>query len=129
MNENPAFQLSLSSRAALTRILNRKKTQDPLEKISSTDRHFDIPDTYLQFCLNDGGKEDCKQFLILGDMEKLNALRVHSKVRLCDETFKICASQFYQLYTVYLQIGGFYPPPYVYVLLSNKKEPTYNRFP
>ena len=49
VNNNPAIQLSLPSRAALTRTLNRNKMQGPLEVISSTDRHFDIPDKYLPF--------------------------------------------------------------------------------
>ena len=111
MNNNPAIQLSLPSRAALTRTLNRNKMQEPLEVISSTDRHFDIPEKYLSFCLHDSGKEDSERFLILGNMENLNALCSHSKVWLCDGTFKICPSQFYQLYTVHIQIGGRYPPP------------------
>ena len=53
VNDSPAIQLSLPSCAALTRTLNRNKTQEPLEVVSSTDRHFDIPDKYLPFCLHD----------------------------------------------------------------------------
>ena len=92
VNNNPAIQLSLPSRAALTRTLNRNKMQGPLEVISSTDRHLDINDKNLPFCLHDSGKEDKERFLILGDMQNLNALRIHSKVWLCDGTFKICPS-------------------------------------
>ena len=39
--------LSLPSCAALAKTLNRNKTQEPLGVISSTDRHFDIPDKHL----------------------------------------------------------------------------------
>ena len=69
VDNNPAIQRSLPSRTALTRTLNRNKMQGPLEVISSTDRHFDIPDKYLPFCLHDSGKEDSEQFLVLGDIE------------------------------------------------------------
>ena len=47
VNDNPAIQLSFHSRVDLTRTLKRNKTQEPLEMISSTDRHFDFPDIYL----------------------------------------------------------------------------------
>ena len=120
LNNNPAIQLSLPSRAALTRTLNRNKMQGLLEVISSTDRHFDIPDKYLPFCLHDSGKEDSERFLILGDMENLNALRTHSKVWLCDGFFEICPSQFYQLYRVHIQIGSFCPPVFTFCLAAKK---------
>ena len=102
VNNNPATQLSLPSRAALTRTLSRNKIYGPLGVISSTDRHFDIPDKYLPFCLHDSGKEDSERFLILGDMENLNAFRIHSKVCLCDGIFMICPSQFYHFFTVHI---------------------------
>ena len=114
VNNDPANQLSLPSRAALTRTLNRNKMQDQNAVISSTDRHFDIPDKNLPFCLHESGKEDNGRFLFLGDMTSLKALRIHSKTLLSDGTFKICPSQFYQLYTVHIQIGGFHPPAFTF---------------
>ena len=50
-NKNPAIQLSLSSRT-----LTRNNMKEPLEVISSTDRHFDILDKFFPFCLYDNGK-------------------------------------------------------------------------
>ena len=127
VQDEKATQLSLPSRSALTRTLNRSKQTTSLPTIATDDRHFEIPDRFKQFCLFDSGKQDTERILIFGDLENLNALKLYNKTWLVDGTFKICPSQFYQLYTVHIQIGGFYPPC-VYALLSNKRLSTYNKF-
>ena len=127
VQDEKATQLSLPSRSALTRTLNRSKQTTSLPTIATDDRHFEISDRFKQFCLFDSGKQDTERILIFGDLENLNALKLYNKTWLVDGTFKYCLSQFYQLYTVHIQIGGFYPPC-VYALLSNKRLSTYNKF-
>ena len=100
VQDEKATQLSLPSRSALTRTLNRSKQTTSLPTIATDDRHFEIPDRFKQFCLFDSGKQDTERILIFGDLENLNALKLYNKTWLVDGTFKICPSQFYQLYTV-----------------------------
>ena len=126
MNKNPAIQLSLPSRAAPTRSLNRNKIQERLELISSTDRHLNIPDKCLPFCPHKSGKEDTERFFSLWDMENFNALCNHSKVLLCDGTLRyvrLSYINFTQLNPDWRLLS-----PCVHVLSSNKKESAYNRF-
>ena len=115
------------SRWALTRTLSRSKQTTSLPIIAKDDRHFEIPDRFKQFCLFDSGKQDTERILIFSDIENLNALKLYNKTWLVDGTFTICPSEFYQLYTVHIQIGGFYPPC-VYSLLSNERLSTYYKF-
>ena len=88
------------------------------------DRHFIIP-IYSDFCLFDSGVMDW--ILIFGDRDNVQAHRVHNSLWLCDGIFKICQMQLYQLYTIHIQIDGFYPPC-LYALLPNKTEQTYSKF-
>ena len=127
VQDEKTTQLSLPSRLALTRTLNRSKQTASLPTIATDDRHFEIPDRFKQFCLFDSGKQDTQRILIFGDIENLNALKLYNKTWLVDGSFKICPSPFYQLYTVHIQIGGLYPPC-SYALLSNKRLSTYNKF-
>ena len=68
-----------------------------------------------------------REFLFFGHRDIVHALRVHISLWLCDGTFKICPMQFYQLYTIHIHIGGFYPPC-LYALLTNKTEQTNLKF-
>ena len=126
MQDDKATQLSWPSQSALTRTLNRSKQLTSLLTIATGDRHFEIPHRFKQFSLFDSGKQDTERILIFGDIENLNALKLYNKTWLVDGTFKIFPSQFYQLYTVHMQIDGFYPPC-IYALLSNTRS-TYNKF-
>ena len=125
IDSKTAVQLSMPTRSAINRALNRTKTESCDTPI--VDRHFELPAKYESFCLYDSGIEDSERFLIFGDSENLAALKWHKKLWLCDGTFNVCPSQFYQLYSIHIQIGGFYPAC-VYAVLSNKKEATYRRF-
>ena len=100
MNDNLAIQLSFPSSEALTRNLRVNKT--------TRNKFIDRP------LLRHGGKEDNERFIILENMDNLRDLRVRCKVWLCDGFFKILPFQFYQLYTVYFQIGGFYPHAFTF---------------
>ena len=125
-----SVQLSMPSRSALNRTLNRQKqknNESSMIAITCTERNFALPDEYKDFCLFDSGMDDKERILIFGDATMVAALSTYKNLWLCDGTFKICPLQFYQLYTVHIQVGGFYPPC-VYALLSNKKETTYQRF-
>ena len=126
VQDDKATQLSLLSRSALTQFLNRSKQTPSLPTIA-TDDPIKIPDPFTLFCLFDSGTQDTERILIFGDIENLNALKLYKKTWLVDGTFKICPSQFYQLYTVNIQVDGFHQPC-VYALLSNKRLSTYNKF-
>ena len=89
VQDEKATQLSLPSRSALTRTLNRSKQTTSLPTIATDDRHFEIPDRFKQFCLFDSGKQDTERILIFGDLENLNALKLYNKTWLVDGTFKI----------------------------------------
>ena len=127
VTDEKAVQLSLPSRAAINRTLNRQKQNFVPSMPIIKDRHFIIPMEYFDFCLFDSGVMDPERILIFGDRDNVHALRVHNSLWLCDGTFKICPMQFYQLYTIHIQIGGFYPPC-LYALLPNKTEQTYSKF-
>ena len=116
-----ATQLSLPTRSVINRSLNRQKVTEDKKKPPIIDRHFDIPVQFQEFCLYDTGKLDNERMLIFGTRENLQSLTTNNSLWLCDGTFKITPIQFYQLYTVHIQIGGFYPPC-MYALLSNKRE-------
>ena len=126
VTDEKAVQLSLPSRAAINITISSQKqnliTSMPIIK----DRHFIIPTEKSDFCLFDNGVRDRERILICGDRANVQALRVHNSLWLCDGTFKICPMQFYQLYTIRIQIGGFFPPC-LYALLPNKTEQTYSK--
>ena len=115
VQDEKATQLSLSSRLALTRTLNRSKQTTSLPTIATDDCHFEVPDRFKQFRLFDSGKQDTERILIFGAIENLNALKLYNKTWLVDGFFKICPVRFTscKLYTSRLagviQIGGFYP--------------------
>ena len=88
VQEDKATQLSLPSRSALTRILNRSKQTTSLPTIATDDRNFEIPDRFKQFCLG-SGKQDTERILIFGNFENLNALKLYNKTWLVDGFFKI----------------------------------------
>ena len=50
VQDQKATQLSLPSRSALTRTLNRSKQTTSLPTIATDDRHFEKPDRFKQFC-------------------------------------------------------------------------------
>ena len=124
VTDEKAVQLSLPSRAALNRTLNRQKQNLVPSLPIIKDRHFIIPTEYSDFCLFDSVVMDPIRIIVFDDRDNVHALRVQNFLWLCDGTFKICPMQFYQLYTIHIQIFGFYPPC-LYALLP---EQTYSKF-
>ena len=128
VTDEKAVQLSLPCcRAAINRTLNHQKQNLVPSLPIIQDRHFIIPTEYSDFCLFDSGVIDTERILIFGDRDNVHAIRVYNSLWLCDGTFTICQMQFYQLYTIHIQIGGFYPPC-LYALLPNKIEQTCSKF-
>ena len=121
-----ATQLSMPTRSAINRTLNRQKASENLQEPPITDRHFEVPAKFKEFCLYDTGTTDNERMLIFGTQENLESLKTNNALWLCDGTFKVSLIQFYQLYTIHIQIGGFYPPC-IYALLSNKRENSYRK--
>ena len=76
---------------------------------------------------NYSAREESQRLIILKDFKNLNALRVHSKLWLCDGIFKMCPSQFVSIIKSTSPAWRLYPLC-VCILLSNKKESIYNRF-
>ncbi len=60
-----AIQMSLPSRAAINKALNRQRAPIKESKNSITDRHFEVPAEFQDFCLFESGKE---QFEISVDL-------------------------------------------------------------
>ena len=110
----------------LLRAVSRKRQKAMCLQIPApTDRHFDVPDEFAPFPLQDSGKDDKERILIFRDVTMKNLLNL-SNTWLVDGTFKLSPEIFYQIYTIHVELNGF-APPCVYVLLPNKTEKTYNR--
>ena len=120
VSEEKAVQLALSCRSTINRI-NRQKVNERPTLPPIVDRHFEVPKQQKDFCVFDSGIEDPERVLIFGDRDNIQSLILHRDVWLCDGTFKNCPIQFYQLYTIHIQLAGFYPPC-IYALLPNKTE-------
>ena len=120
IGSNIATQLSLPTRSAINRTLNRRKhprtyRSRPLQ----TDISKCAPS--LKNSAFTTREQLTERMLIFGTQENLESLKTNNALWLCDGTFKVSPIQFYQLYTIHIQIGGFYPPC-IYALLSNKRE-------
>ena len=111
VSEEKAVQLALPCRSAVNRALNRQKVSDRPTLPPIDDRHFEVPKQHEDFCVFDSGIEDPERVLIFGDWDNIQSLILHRDVWLCDGAFKVCPIQFYQLYTIHIQLVGFYPPP------------------
>ena len=61
-----ATQLSLPTRSAINRTLNRQKASENLQEPPITDRHFEVPAKFKEFCLYDTGTTDNERMLIFG---------------------------------------------------------------
>ena len=81
-------------------------------------------DSFKHLCFFDSGKQDTQRILIFLRHWEPQITKLYNKIWLEDSTLKIWPSQFYQLYTVDIHIGGLYPPC-VYTLLSKKRLSAY----
>ena len=80
VTDEKAVQLSLPSRAAINRTLNRQKQNVVPSVPILKDRHFLIQTEYSGFCLLDSGDMDPERILIFGDRDNVHALRVHNSL-------------------------------------------------
>ena len=71
VTDEKAVQLSLPSRVAINRTLNRQKQNLVPSLPIIEDRHFIIPTEYSDFCLFDSGVMDPERFLIFGERDKV----------------------------------------------------------
>ena len=126
VSEEKAVRLTLFCRSVINRALNRQKVNERPTLPPIVDRHFEVPKQHKDFCVFDSGIEDPERVSIFGDRDNIQSLLLHRDVWLCDGTFKVCPIQFYQLYTIHIQLAGFYPPC-IYALLTNKTEHTYTK--
>ena len=90
MTDEKAVQLSLPSRGAKNKTLNRQKQNLVPSLPIIKDRHFIIPMEYSDICLFDSGVMNPERILFFGDRNNVHALRVHNSLWLCDGTFKVC---------------------------------------
>ena len=126
ISDDYAVQLAMPKKDNLLRAVSPKRQKAMcLQVPAPTDRHFDVPDEFAPFLLQDSGKDDKERILIFGDVTMKNLLNL-SNTWLVDGTFKLSPEIFYQNYTIHVELNGF-APPCVYVLLPNKTEKTYNR--
>ena len=71
-----ATKLSLPTRSAINRLLNRQKASENLQEPPITDRLFEVPAKFKEFCLYDTGTTDNERMLIFG--------KLYSKTRRAD---------------------------------------------
>ena len=124
ISDEYAIQLSLPKKENLIRTACRKRQRENrIDAPTPIDRHFDIPEEFKTFLLKDSGKDDSERILMFGDTTMKNSLNF-SKTWLLDGTFKLSPDNFYQIYTIHIELKGF-APPCVYLLLPNKTEKTF----
>ena len=121
ISDDYAVQLAMPKKHNLLQAVSRKRQKAMCLQIPApTDRHFDAPDAFAPFLLPDGGKDEKERILIFGDATMKNLLQL-SNTWLVDGTFKLSSENFYQIYTIHVDLNCF-APPCVYVLLPNKIE-------
>ena len=124
LSEEKAVRLALPCRSAINRALNRQKINERPTLPPIVDRHFEVPKQHEDFCVFDSGIEDPERVSIFGDRDNIQSLILHRDVWLCDRTFKACPIQFYQIYTIHIQLAGFYPPPPPFMHCCQTKQST-----
>ena len=118
ISDEYAAQPAMPKKHSLSQALSRKQREGIcLQTLALTDCHFEVPDDFAHFLLQDRGKEK-QRILLIGDAIGENVLKF-SNTWLVDGTFKLSPEIFYQSYTIKLQS---FAPPCVYVLLLNKTE-------
>ena len=85
ISEDYVVQLSMPKKDNLSRAVSRKRQK---EMCAPTDRHFDVPDEFAPFLLQDSGEDDKERILIFGDPTMKNLLSL-SNTWLVDGTFKL----------------------------------------
>ena len=121
-SDEKTFQLSLPSRAAINKTLNRHKQNLALSAPIIKDRLFVFPKKYIDFCLFDSGVMDPEQISLFSNRNNAHAFQVLSSLWLCDGTFKLYPTQFYQLCTTQFHIGGLYPIEFMLYSLTKQNK-------
>ena len=90
ISDDYAVHLAMSKNDDLLQAVSRKrkKKQMCLQIPTPTDRHFDFPDEFAPFALQDSGKIDMKRLLLFGDATVKNLLNLLI-TWLVDGTFKL----------------------------------------
>ena len=121
ISDDYAIQLSLPKKENLIRTACRKRQRENrIDAPTPIDRHFDIPEEFKTFLQKDSGKDDSKRILMFG-VTTMNNLLNFSKTWLIDGTFKLSPANFFQIYTIHIELKSF-APPCVCLLLANKTE-------
>ena len=99
ISDDYAVQLARPKKDNLLRAVFRKRQKAMCFQIPApTDRHFDVPDEFAPFLLQDSGKDDKEQFLIFGDATMKNLLNL-SNTWFVDGPFNLSPEFFkYQIY-------------------------------
>ena len=87
-------------------------------------RHIEVPEKIQEFCLFDSGSSDPEKMLLFGEDVMVATLSNFWDTCLGDGTFKVCPSEFYQLYPIHFLIEGYYRSC-IHALLSHKNDSTY----
>ena len=77
ISDDYAVQLAMPKKDNLLRAVSRKRQKAMCLQIPApTDRHFDVPDEFAPFLLQDSGKDDKERILIFGDVTVKNLLNL-----------------------------------------------------
>ena len=77
ISDDYAVQLAMPKKDNLLRAVSRKRKKAMCLQIPApTDRHFDVPDEFAPFLLQDSGKDDKERILIFGDVTMKNLLNL-----------------------------------------------------
>ncbi len=119
-----AVMKELPKKGSLERVIRRarQKANFPLPDPTSLD--FEVPDEFHDFVVKDTGRDDPNRIIVLADQEMLGSITRHTWY--CDGTFDKVPQIYFQLYSVHCKIGNAYPP-FLYCLLPDKTEETYER--
>lgn len=125
-----SVQMALPIKSAVTRTLRRHRSRamrgagDALPP-TPTDMNFAMPQQFSDFTLYDSGPGDSR-LIIFGQQELVQALST-ATFWLCDGTFKIVPTIFFQLYSIHFHFSDGITPVALYCLLPNKTRETYSR--
>ena len=101
ISDDYAVQLALPRNDNLLRVVSRKQQYKMCLQIPApTDRHFEVPDEFAPFLLQDSGIDDKKRILIFGKATMKNTM-TSSNTWLVDGTFKLSPEIFYPIYAIH----------------------------
>ena len=105
-SDNYAVHLALPKKDNLLRAVSRKRRKEMcLQTPAPVDWHFEVPNEFAPFLLQDSGNDDDERILKFGDstMKKLLSL---SNTWLIDRTCILSLGTFYQIDTIHVELHG-----------------------